>query len=197
MIASRRSGMPSPCSACDRHRLAEAEFPSLEQLRCPPRWRFSFVGDQHHRLAGAPHDIGEGLVVRQQPVSWASTMNRNEVCIADRDLGLRPHASPKLGCRECVLEARSIDHLEVEVVEARRVHATVAGDAGCVVDQRQLAADQAIEQGRLAGHRRGGEGMGSPEPWSARRRPFRRAGPVGTESHQNPAQGVVMAFIAG
>ena len=49
-----------------------------------------------------------------------------------------------------ILEAGRVDHVEIEIVEAGGMDAAVAGDARRVVDQRQLAAGQAIEKRRLA-----------------------------------------------
>ena len=45
------------------------------------------------------------------------------------------------------LEAGRVDHGEGEVGDAPLALAPVAGDAGLVVDQRELPADQPIEQG--------------------------------------------------
>jgi len=49
-----------------------------------------------------------------------------------------------------VLIAGSVDDGEVEAQKMSLALAPVAGDAGLVIDQRQLLADQAVEKGGLA-----------------------------------------------
>ena len=49
-----------------------------------------------------------------------------------------------------LFKAGGVDDAEFEIAETRLAFATVAGDAGLVVDERQLLADQPVEQGRLA-----------------------------------------------
>ena len=71
------------------------------------------------------------------------------VAIVQRRLGLRAHAAGQRG-RVALLQARGVDNGEVEVAEARLALAPVARDAGLVVDQRELAADEPVEQRRLA-----------------------------------------------
>ena len=65
----------------------------------------------------------------------------DEIGLADGDLGLRAHAALQ-GLGRRILEAGRVDHVEIEVVEAGRMDAAVAGDARRVVDQRQLAGRQ-------------------------------------------------------
>src|SRR5581483_7906425 len=69
--------------------------------------------------------------------------------LVERPLGLAAHARFQALVGD-VLEAGGVDQLEVDVAEPTRGEAAVAGDARPVVDQRELAARQPVEQGRLA-----------------------------------------------
>ena len=76
-------------------------------------------------------------------------MNKRRVGLAHRGLGLLPHpAGQRL--RVLVLEARGVDHPELEPEQLRLAFAAVARDARPVVDQRQALADEPVEQGRFA-----------------------------------------------
>ena len=76
-------------------------------------------------------------------------MNNKRVGCADRRLGLRPHAGGERALGTLV-EAGGIDHGEVEVAEPACAFAAVARHAGRIVDQRELLADQPVEQRRFA-----------------------------------------------
>ena len=74
---------------------------------------------------------------------------QGDVGLAHRGFGLRAHpAGQRL--RILVLVAGGIDHPEFQPEQARLALAPVAGHAGPVVDQRQLLADQPVEQRRFA-----------------------------------------------
>ncbi len=109
---------------------------------------FALVGDHDHRLAGAAHQIGEGVVGRQQPGARVDH-EQHRVGGCDRGRGLRLHPAGE-ACGRGLVEAGGVDHREGEIAELRAALAAVAGDAGLVVDQRETLADQAIEQRRLA-----------------------------------------------
>ena len=145
-MASRRSHALAVLGR-DRYRLAEAELPGFQHagLRAA---RLGLVGDQHHRLAGAPHEVGEGAVVGHDPDPGIG-QEEDQIGLVDRRLGLGAHAAFERG-GQGVLEAGGVDDVEAQVVEPRRMDAPVARHARRVVDQRQLAADQPVEQGRLA-----------------------------------------------
>jgi CO/xanthine dehydrogenase FAD-binding subunit len=49
-----------------------------------------------------------------------------------------------------IIEAGRVEQAEAQIGQMRLALAAVAGDAGLVVDQRQLTADQPIEQRRFA-----------------------------------------------
>ena len=71
------------------------------------------------------------------------------VGLGDGGLGLDAHA-PGEARRLALLEARRVDDREAEIAELGVALAAVARDAGLVVDQRQLLADEPVEQRRLA-----------------------------------------------
>ena len=74
---------------------------------------------------------------------------QDRVAIDERGLGLRAHApDERIGI--AFLETGGVDDGEGEVRQSGFALATIAGDARLVVDQRQPAPDQPIEQRRLA-----------------------------------------------
>ncbi len=128
-------------------RLAKAETERLIDARLA-RGALRFVGDDDDRLAGAAHGL------REMPVGGGEAGARvdheqDRVAIHERRFRLRAHA-PGERLRIALLETRGVDDGEREIGEPRFALAAVAGDAGLVVDQRKLAADQPIEQSRLA-----------------------------------------------
>ena len=108
----------------------------------------ALVGDQNHRLVGAAREIGKGAIVRRQPGARVDHEHQG-VGEADRGFGLllHPRGQRALGA---LVEARGVDHGEFEIAKARRAFAAVAGDAGFVVDQRELLPDQPVEQRRFS-----------------------------------------------
>ena len=106
------------------------------------------VGDQHHRLVGAAGEIGKGAIVRRQPVARVDHEHQR---IGKRDRGfgllLHPRRQRTLGA---LVEARGIDDGEFEIAEPRLALAAIAGDAGLVIDQRELLPNQPVEQRRLS-----------------------------------------------
>jgi hypothetical protein len=67
----------------------------------------------------------------------------------NRDFGLflHPRGQRALGA---LVEAGGIDEGEFEIAQTPFALAAVAGDAGLVIDQRQLLSDQPIEQRRFS-----------------------------------------------
>ena len=131
----------------NRDRVAEAERIGVQ----PPALAggaFHLVGDQHGRLAGLAHQLGEHAV---DPGRTGARVDHEEdrVGLPDRGLGLRPHAAGEAFGRG-LLEPGGIDHGEIEVAEPALAFAAVARHARPVVDQRHAPADQPVEQGRLA-----------------------------------------------
>ncbi len=120
----------------NRDRLAEAKRIGFERarLRRPP---LALVGDQDRGLAGAAHQIGEGVVDRRRPDARID-QEEDRVGGGKRRGGLRLHAARE-AFRRRLLEAGGVDHGEGEIAERRAALAAVAGDARPIVDQRQAA----------------------------------------------------------
>ena len=108
----------------------------------------ALVGDQHHRLVGAAREIGKGAVVRRQAGARVDHEHQR-IGKLDRGFGLllHPRGQRALGA---LVEACGIDDGEFEIAEPRLALAAVAGDAGLVIDQRELLPDQPVEQRRFA-----------------------------------------------
>ncbi len=106
------------------------------------------VGDEDHRLAGTPDHLGKGLVHRCQAGARIDH-EQDDIALGNRGFRLLSHPPGKRGIIG-LLEACGIDNGEFQVIEIDIALATVAGDARPIINKRQLAADQAIEQRRLA-----------------------------------------------
>ena len=74
---------------------------------------------------------------------------QDRVAVDKRRFRLRAHPARKRG-RVAFLEAGRVDDGEGKVGEPRLALAAVAGDARLIVDERELAPDEAVEQSRLA-----------------------------------------------
>ena len=130
-----------------RDRLAEAQFVGVEHAAAPGG-AFRLVGDEQDRLVDAPQRIGE------MPVGRGHTGPRideeqDRVASRKRRFRLRAHAAGERG-RIALLQSRRVDNGEDEIAEMRLALAAIAGDAGLIVDKRELAADEPVEQRRLA-----------------------------------------------
>ena len=131
----------------DADRIAETELVGLQHPGAAAL-ALGLVGDDDHRLAGAPHQIGKGAVVRHRS-GFRIEHEEHRVGLLDRQLGLRQHpAGEALGVG--LFKPGGIDDGEVQIAEPGLTLAPVAGDAGQVVDQRQAPADQPVEQRGLA-----------------------------------------------
>ena len=131
----------------DRDRLAEAEVEGLQRAR-GAGLALGFVGDEDDRLAGGAQHGGEMPVERRDA---GARVDEEEADVGGphRRLGLHPHAAGE-ALRRGLVEAGGVDGGEAEAAEPRVALAPVAGDARQVVDQRQPAADEPVEQRRLA-----------------------------------------------
>ena len=69
--------------------------------------------------------------------------------VGERPLGLRLHAPGERGRRR-LFEPGGVDRPKFEIGDPGGAFAAVAGQPRRVVDQRQPAADEPVEQGRLA-----------------------------------------------
>ena len=136
----------------ERHRLAEAELPGLEQpgLR---RAALGLVGDEDHPPRPLAQQLGERAVDRGDAGAGVD-QEQADVGGVHRPLGQRPHPAGQAGVGR-LLEPGGVDDGEAQRPEPARALAQVAGDAGLVVDQRQPPADQPVEERRLADVRAG------------------------------------------
>ena len=130
-----------------RHRLAEAERERLDQPGFA-RAALCLVGDEHHRRWAGAQPAGDFLVERSHPGAGVDDEQR-DIGPGERGLGLRAHPPGQAG-RVLVLPAGGVDHGELQADQFRFAEAPVAGYAGLVIDQRQLLADEPVEQRRLA-----------------------------------------------
>ncbi len=128
-------------------RLAEAEAEHLVDAGLP-RGAFRLVGDDDDRLTGAANGLGEMLVGGSEAGARVDH-EQDRVAIDERRFRLRAHA-PGERFRFALFKTRSVDDGEGQVRDPALALAAIAGDARLVVDERQPAADQPIEQSRLA-----------------------------------------------
>ena len=141
----------------DRHRVAKAEFIGFEPAFFGQA-ALALVGNENRRLAGLAGQRGEGAVDRRRAGARVDH-EEDRVGLRNRGLGLRPHAAGQTIGRR-LFEAGGIDHGEFKIAEPRLALAAVARHARAVVDQRQAAADQPVEQGRFADIRPADDGDG-------------------------------------
>ena len=140
----------------DRQRLAEAERIGLVDARLG-RAALAFIGGEDHRLAGAAHQLGENLVCRHHAGPRVD-QEQHQIGLGDRRLRLLAHARGKPLIPG--LEPRGIDEGDGARPKLGLGLAPVARQTGLVVDQRQLLADQPVEQGGLADIRPSDDGDG-------------------------------------
>ena len=107
-----------------------------------------FVGEQDDRLVGAAHELRKMPIGRRQAGARVDH-EQDRVAIDQRRFGLRAHA-PGERLAIALFEPGGVDDRECEIAEPRVALAPVARHAGRVVDQRELAADQPVEQRRFA-----------------------------------------------
>jgi hypothetical protein len=131
----------------DRDRIAEAEAIGLAGIDLA-LLGLALIGDQQDRRLALAQAPGEMLVERRHAGAAVDHQQR-DVGFLDRGLGLLAHPGFQ-AVVERVLEPGGVDHREIEIAEMRLADPAVAGDAGLIVDDRQLLADQAVEQGGLA-----------------------------------------------
>ena len=102
-------------------------------------------------MTGVASDRSQRAISSSSGVTPARASIRNRAASASRTAAMVcARIRPGRVCGILVLVAGGVDHPEVEPEQARLALAPVAGHARPVVDQRQLLADQPVEQGRLA-----------------------------------------------
>ena len=131
----------------ERHRIAQAQREGLVGA-CHARIALRLVGDEDDGLARAAHHLGE-RAGRREDADAGIDDEEDHVGVADGGLRLGAHAAEErflVG----LLEPCGVDDAEFQVAEPSLALAAVSGDARLVVDERELLADEAVEQGRLA-----------------------------------------------
>ena len=108
----------------------------------------ALVGDQDDLVFALAQPAGEALVHRQDAGAGID-QEQHDVGAFDGALGEAAHARLQPGAARG-FPARRVEQGEGEVAQLRRRLAHVAGHARRVVDDGAAAADQAVEQGRLA-----------------------------------------------
>ena len=150
----------------DRQRLAETERIGLVDARLG-RAALAFIGGEDHLLAGAAHQLGENLVGRHH-AGPRIDQEQHEIGLGDGRFRLLAHARGKPLIPG--LEPRGIDEGDGARPKLGLGLAPVARQPGLVVDQRQLLADQPVEQGGLADIRPSDDGDGEGHwplmPWN-------------------------------
>ena len=127
----------------NRRRLAETERVGIIHAGFGAA-RFGLVGDQNNLLARTPHEIGEGYVGRRD-AGLGVDKEEDEISFADGKFRLGTHAAFERFAVN-LLEPCRIDDIELQIVKLGAMDAAIAGDAGKVVDERDLAADEPVEQ---------------------------------------------------
>jgi hypothetical protein len=142
-------------------RLAETERKRLVETGFRAA-RLRLVGDEDDRLAGLAQDLGEGLIVRGEPRLGVDDEHR-DVGVVDGMQRLGAHAAlQRIGMAD--LEAGRVDDVEDKIVKLGGMQAAVARHARRVVDKRELAPGQPVEQRRLADIRTSDDGNGEAHP---------------------------------
>ena len=139
--------MPSPCSA-EIAMGSPRPSPYASSSPASAARPSALVGEDDDRLAMRAQPSGEFAVDRRHAGARIDD-EEADIGIVDRRLGLRAHAVFEAAARRLV-EARRVENAEPEIGEAGLAFAAVARDAGLIVDKRDLAADQPVEQRRFA-----------------------------------------------
>jgi hypothetical protein len=131
----------------DLKRLAETKVVGLESPR-GAGVTLGLVGGQDHRLGCAAKDLAEHAVERNHAFAGVD-QEQADVRFFDGPLclGAHPRFQALVGD---ILEAGGVDQLQLKVADSPRAEAPVASHARAVVDDRQLLAGEAVEQGRFA-----------------------------------------------
>ncbi len=112
------------------------------------RSAFRLVGDQHDGRIAFAQPAGNFLVQRRDACARVD-QEQSDVAIVDRRLRLDTHPA-RQRLRVFILIAGGVDDGEVQTQKMRLTFPPVARHARLVIHQRQLLADQAVEQGGLA-----------------------------------------------
>ena len=131
----------------ERHGIAQAQRIGVEHAGLAHA-SLGLVGGEDDGLVGAAHEIGEIFVVRRHADARIDH-EEDGVGLLHRGFRLPAHA-PDERAVGALLEAGRVDDGEGEIGELRLPLAPVARDARAVVDERELLADEPVEQRRFA-----------------------------------------------
>ena len=107
------------------------------------------VGDEDHVVATPSQPVGDRLVVVGDANGRVDD-EQHDVGPADGGLDLARHLGVQRRCRAAGHPASGVDDAEGDAEPLRFDLLAIAGDAGAVLDDRGLLADDAVEQRRLA-----------------------------------------------
>gem|GEM_PF-4239642 len=140
-------GNAHPVLGGERDRIAEAERIGLQHAAFAGA-AFGLVGQHDHRHRRGAQPLADLLVQRRQP---GARIDHEKCHIGgfQRRFGLLAHAAGKrFGL--VVLPTRRIDDLEFQAEQFGIAEAAVARNARLVVDERELLADEPVEQRGLS-----------------------------------------------
>ena len=209
-FAQRGVKVGEPLPVFGRQSDGVAEIESFVGTR-EPNPALGLIGNQNGGLAGPAYEAGE-MPVRGHEADAAVGHEHDRIRLGHSRFGLRAHASIE-GFSLPLVEPGRVDDGEAEVAEPGIAFAPVACHAGQVIDQRQLLADQPVEQRRLADVRTPDDGDGkrhqglaaagacpmrtTPSKACARwRTPAGAAGSARMASRDLPAASLSFAFMA-
>ena len=138
----------------DRPRLAEAEAPQRRGVGLGALV-VDLVGDEHHGLAGPAQQLHAVLVVVGRPDGGVDD-EEHDVGEVDGDLGLL--GDPQVDAGGVVAQPPVSTRVNAAADPLGVVGDPVAGDAGHVLDDGLAAADDPVDQGRLADVRAADDG---------------------------------------
>ena len=124
--------------------IAKAQGVGLDQSRRAGA-ALALVGDDHRRLVAPPQPVGE-VAVEGGDAGAGVDEQQGHVGAVEGAFGLGKHTRLEDVAGD-VFQAGGIDDREIEVAEARRSLAPVAGQAGGGVDESQPLAHEAVGKG--------------------------------------------------
>ena len=127
-------------------RLADAEGEELPAVALAAVV-VGLVGDEQRRAPGLAQPVGDRRVVVGDP-DRAVDEEQHEICGAHGGLDLAAHLRIELGATR--QPAAGVDEAELDAQPLPHELLAVAGDAGPVLHDRVLLADDPVEQGALA-----------------------------------------------
>ena len=149
----------------NRHRFPQPKLPRLGKAGCAGA-PLAFVGEKHDMRACAANLVGKELVGGRDTGAGVDH-HQCEIGGIDRAFRLPAHAILQAAGRG-FLEAGRINDTKAQPGKAGIALAAVARDAGLVVDNGVLPADQPVEQCRFADIRPPDDGNGGGHDKTAR-----------------------------